>query len=416
MKKRYFILLLILGFFISKFIYDYAPLDYENNIDLKTYLGIDYNKLNNKDIDKLNEKVNEINNLKINRKNINKYYELIEELNNEIKNANISLPYTDYKEYLEENKKNFNKNDYEKALSISEDINSLNEKIDKLNNSKVIENLYDYKDKIKILEEERGKLLIKNNVDPYFIDNSLEENNVKFNLIDIENKELNITKNIENKSDIILYEKIWSYIKTIIPKDYIDFISKLEIYTDGYEDTLAYVINDEEILNKWIIAVDLRDSIDYKGNFNTEFRNTLIHEFMHLISLNNTQIEDDFNQYAETYTIDEGSLKKDSYLNVFYNKFWKDHRNYLDKTQRDYLSEEEKQELIYDFYLEHENEFVSDYAATNPVEDLAETFMYFVIEDKPKDNSIKSEKIKFLYNYEELVNLRNFIIEKDKTV
>lgn len=137
---------------------------------------------------------------------------------------------------------------------------------------------------------------------------------------------------------------------------------------------------------------------------------------MHLISLNNTQIEDDLNQYAETYTIDEGSLKKDSYLNVFYNKFWKNHRNYLDKTQRDYLSEEEKQELIYDFYLEHENEFVSDYAATNPVEDLAETFMYFVIEDKPKDNSIKSEKIKFLYNYEELVNLRNFIIEKDKTV
>src|SRR5699024_6060735 len=142
-----------------------------------------------------------------------------------------------------------------------------------------------------------------------------------------------------------------------------------EIYTDGYEDTLAYVINDEEILNKWIIAVDLRDSIDYKGNFNTEFRNTLIHEFMHLISLNNTQIEDDLNQYAETYTIDEGSLKKYSYLNVFYNKFWKNHRNYLDKTQRDYLSEEEKQELIYDFYLEHENEFVSDYAATNPVED-----------------------------------------------
>lgn len=61
------------------------------------------------------------------------------------------------------------------------------------------------------------------------------------------------------------------------------------------------------------------------------------------------------------------------------------------------------------FYIKYVDEFITDYAATNPVEDFAETFAFFVVLDKPEDNSIKSKKILFFYDYPEFLKIRDDI-------
>lgn len=66
-------------------------------------------------------------------------------------------------------------------------------------------------------------------------------------------------------------------------------------------------------------------------------------------------------------------------------------------------------DAIYEFYDKYQDQFVSDYAATNPGEDIAETYRVFVMEDKPEGNSIRDQKIKFMYEFEELVKIRQNI-------
>ena len=56
---------------------------------------------------------------------------------------------------------------------------------------------------------------------------------------------------------------------------------------------------------------------------------------------------------------------------MFVNNFWKE----------DFKASQDQEED--DFYSGNENNFVTDYAATNPGEDIAESFAFFVLQSKP---------------------------------
>ena len=66
---------------------------------------------------------------------------------------------------------------------------------------------------------------------------------------------------------------------------------------------------------------------------------------------------------------------------------------------------------LYDFYQTHRDQFVGDYAVTHPAEDIAESFTYFVFSPKPSGNSIRERKIRFFYEYPELIRLRGEILK-----
>ncbi|MEQ1737923.1 MAG: hypothetical protein ABL886_16140, partial [Rhodoglobus sp.] len=66
-------------------------------------------------------------------------------------------------------------------------------------------------------------------------------------------------------------------------------------------------------------------------------------------------------------------------------------------------------DVAWEFYLEHEDDFVSDYAATNVVEDLAESFMTWVIEDAPSGTSTIAAKLAFFDDYPGFVAVRERI-------
>ena len=57
------------------------------------------------------------------------------------------------------------------------------------------------------------------------------------------------------------------------------------------------------------------------------------------------------------------------------------------------------------------SDFITTYASSNATEDLAETFVYFVTSNRPTQEGLKFDKIRFLYTYKELTKLRDQLRE-----
>ena len=52
---------------------------------------------------------------------------------------------------------------------------------------------------------------------------------------------------------------------------------------------------------------------------------------------------------------------------------------------------------------------MTEYAASNPDEDFAESFVAFVLKEKPTKSTTVDQKIRFFYDFPELVEMRDFI-------
>lgn len=197
-------------------------------------------------------------------------------------------------------------------------------------------------------------------------------------------------------------EIAWELVSTIFPDDYEKQLTKINFESDGYGETMAYVDSENENLRDWNITLDPDDFTYEDGSFNyDELSQTIIHELFHIISLNYDQFSESDDDTS--YLVAEGRLKKLSYLNSFYKNFW-------ENKYSDLVDIENVDENTYEFlWIKYKNEFVSDYAMTNPEEDIAESFRIFVNEKKPNDQSIKSQKILFFYKYPELIKIRNDI-------
>jgi hypothetical protein len=161
-------------------------------------------------------------------------------------------------------------------------------------------------------------------------------------------------------------------------------------------DTLAYVYQDEDP-EYWVLAANLATSEDP-----TQLIATLIHEYAHILTLDTAEVVPGGDS-CPRLLLDEGCATEESMLQAFTDQFWSRYGDTApDATNSD-------SDVAYDFYLEHEDDFVSDYAATNVVEDIAETFMTFVLEDEPEGNSVVAQKLLFFWGYPEMVAIRERI-------
>jgi len=201
------------------------------------------------------------------------------------------------------------------------------------------------------------------------------------------------------------YKLLWNQTKKIVPKSHMDMLKLFVINTDGKDNVLAYVNQENDELTKWRMVLDIKDALDEDGQYIKEYDETIAHEFAHIMTLNATQMQETVTD-NNTYVGDEGTTTKSSYLNQFYQKFWtaiyEEHQNSVDPMDM-------SGDSAYAFYEKYENDFVSDYAATNPEEDIAETFSVFIFTERPKGNDIKDQKILFMYGDESLVKLRQEI-------
>lgn len=214
--------------------------------------------------------------------------------------------------------------------------------------------------------------------------------------------------NSDGKENQEKIDEVWKRINLIVPKDYMEKISVFEIVDSKENGDTASVAPNDEQWRTWLFSVNFADI--YDGNeLKSDINATLIHEFAHILSLEHSQHRKEDEDLSNQYAYESAVLSRDSYLDKFYQKFWLD----IIDEQKSLLGEEkyseEKLENLMSFYDTYQNQFVSDYAAFNPMEDFAESFYMFVLNDQPIGDLIKDQKVKFFYEFPELVSMRDDI-------
>lgn len=213
----------------------------------------------------------------------------------------------------------------------------------------------------------------------------------------------------------------WDLFTQLIPAENRAVVSEYVVFSDGPSNVLAAVEQSYDDPNLWMVEVDNADLEDRLGLYFT-----LVHEFGHLLTLGPDQVPPDLDIYQDPENLDlyeskeaacptyfpGGCSQPESYINAFYHRFWThlvdewtpiDELGYTDDLEGYY-------EELYTFYENHADEFVDDYAATNPSEDIAESFAYFVFSPKPSGDTLAEQKLLFFHEYPELVELRAEIL------
>lgn len=199
-------------------------------------------------------------------------------------------------------------------------------------------------------------------------------------------------------------QEFWSFFTGLIPSDMWPQITKLTLYADDEDGTAAYVAPiDENDLSKWEMGWNLAYVWDNNNELvKGETAFTAIHEFAHVLTLNAGQVNVSASACNSFHT-GEGCSNNNSYINAFFQQFWKDiyDENQAITSDDGYLA----------FYQKYKSRFVSEYAATNPGEDIAESFAVFVVNSLPSGNSVADQKLKQLNEQEALVTMRQRIRE-----
>jgi hypothetical protein len=224
-------------------------------------------------------------------------------------------------------------------------------------------------------------------------------------------KLLSVAENLKPlQADTTSQQRIWDYFIKIIPAEQRATITKYKIMTDGTGNFNAQVESEinwdqNSTTEKWSLLVDLADFVDER-----QFTSTLIHEFGHILTLNINQL--DFKQDAANcprYLKDNGCSQPNSYLQLFYERFWTGIYDewHVIASQSDPAAVKSGLET---FYQAHPQDFVSQYATSAAHEDIAESWMNFVLSPKLAGNTLAEQKVNFFYEFPELVQIRSQVI------
>lgn len=193
----------------------------------------------------------------------------------------------------------------------------------------------------------------------------------------------------------------WKAVTDILPVELFANFKYFKVGGDGELGTFAYVIPVDDRGKTWCMTVD-PDDIKNDGIFPY----TVVHEMSHYISLNESQVDyktDSLQRYPQDVYDDGQCVAKDnSYLQAYYDLFWKDIIN-------DWKIDNENPY----FYYRHKSEFVTGYSASQCAEDFAETFSAYMLMDKAETPKIQA-KFDFFNSYDEFKKLKQDILKNIK--
>lgn len=211
-------------------------------------------------------------------------------------------------------------------------------------------------------------------------------------------------KDLEYQNDIAKHNEIWDLVKKIVPKNQRDKMGEFLIYNGSVTGSAGFVAEIKKDLSSWVMGIAINYA--YEGGFNAggEVAYTIIHEFGHILTLEKSQVDASITQAnCKNYFPGEGCAKENSYINELHSKFWKDIWSEYQTAQNDQNSQQQ-------FYQKYKDRYVTQYASTNPGEDIAEVFATFVTrKDKPNGTTIAEKKILLMYDRSELIDFRNHI-------
>lgn len=196
------------------------------------------------------------------------------------------------------------------------------------------------------------------------------------------------------------HQAVWDRFNELFPPDTHHDITQfraLDAVKSGGIDGALLAVDDDRA--EWALALDTTNAYG-----ESSLDRTMIHEFMHLVTLRIDQIPGGGASTCTTYAPPEGCPAEGSYLHDYFNEFWPGY------TTEDY--ENETPGANGDCENECKDRFdtggfVTDYAATIPTEDIAEHFAEWVLEESTtRGTSVQDQKFAFFDRYSELVNLR----------
>ena len=194
-----------------------------------------------------------------------------------------------------------------------------------------------------------------------------------------------------------LTREVWETFTRVTTRDVAaDVMIEFRVGDSPDSDTYAYVQQGRRG-SEWILAANLATSDD-----RSQLIATMIHEYAHILTLNTGEVSSKSGD-CQTLEVMEGCALETSLLWAFEKRFWAAYDTSAPEPDN------VDGDVAWDFYLEHEDDFVSDYAATSVVEDFAESFMTWVIEDGERGNSVAAEKLAFFDTYPDLVDMRDRI-------
>ncbi|MEM9336725.1 MAG: hypothetical protein AAGA35_02645 [Patescibacteria group bacterium] len=186
--------------------------------------------------------------------------------------------------------------------------------------------------------------------------------------------------------DLILFDIMVDTIGEMNVREYID---EFRVFDDEARDIGAFV----EIkvgTDEWIVGVN-RDTYEqynqrYANQVREIYEDLYIHEYAHILAYYNDDFTDDFT-----------------------DEFWSS-EDFRHSDEARELSGDERFDLLEAYYEDKEDEFVTDYATILPDEDVAETFVEYVLLDRlPTGDDIVDEKIRFFDDYTVFIDARDEI-------
>ncbi len=201
------------------------------------------------------------------------------------------------------------------------------------------------------------------------------------------------------QQDTKKHQELWSLTKKIIPANYRTKMNEFLIYNGDVSGSSGFVIETKSDLSKWQMGVAINFANDQK-----ELAYTIIHEFGHILTLNNDQVDAIINEAnCSNYYTGEGCSKTASYINKLQSNYWAD-------IWEEFIKAKDTETAMESFYTKYSSRYVTQYASTNPGEDIAEVFATFVTRNGGVNgSSIAEQKIQLMYNHNELIELRNYI-------
>ncbi len=212
-------------------------------------------------------------------------------------------------------------------------------------------------------------------------------------------KDYDVPARLQNlRDDKARHQEIWDHYIRMIPAEARTRIVEFELFVS--DELGGYVVNIEDDLSQWKMGLNIEVFGDLSViDFSEEAAQLVIHEVAHVLTLDNTQINSriDENGCMEFF-VGEGCSRTDSYIDRLFELGWADIYASHDEDNPDPT------------YNRYPDRFVTEYAATNPAEDIAEVFAFFVSEPARRTgNSIADQKIQLMYEFPELVALRDRI-------
>ena len=223
-----------------------------------------------------------------------------------------------------------------------------------------------------------------------------------------------------------LHDRLWTISRALIP-DADEFrIERFILAQDGRTDTLAFVATLDDQGRSWEYGINLQDLNLLDRSVFEELLSTIIHEYAHILSLNETQVTYDsalLASYTDMEMSDaeyeallveveadcnvasgvfdgEACFMPGSYLFDFYHGFW------------DWYGEDAL-ELAFQgtLFKDYRTDFVNDYAATSPTEDFAESFAAWLMPEHGAFliTETVEDKFAFFESQPELMTLRDQI-------